>query len=743
MKKRAIYIFAACVALVLSACSKDDAALDYAAGEGGIVMRLAETRAVDISGLTLDDCTVFIYQNGMAVDPSQPEAEHEETATLIRKYTPGKCPETIRLLAGAYTVKVQWGEQPEAAAFEKCFYEGIADFEIKSGITETVTVLCKPQSVIVEVAFDSSIAATLADYSAVFELADSDAADKSLTFKSSDSGYFTVPDAGGRIVWAFRAQHAEKGEILKKGEIAAEVGKRYGLTFRYSPDLPGYISVDIEVDETTDDNNDVFIFSQDPEVNGEIFTAPQDFTAESVPEEMIVMLKAVGDAVVQSAVIYLSENGAAAESSVGTRAAAENETVVWRWPEDMADTSKVQWELSDDEKELKVSLSSKAILPSDAEGGVDAGRTDLRFELVDSYNAKADKTATIRIEGLSPVGVDDYDLWTNDLTLRAVSAKGAPIFRMRADGGEWYTLNAAMTATNEYMAILTDDDKWTASENAVAGTIVYRPKQGLYANHHYEFEVEIAGRKYSRTLDTSCDQSIPYGDMADASLSCFTTDNANAPYWGSGNNSFAKELCTYATKSELPCAHLKSTMAGMLGITMLAAGNLFTGTFVRPSTTGTVSFGLDYDWKARPTAMHVKYHAKIGTVNQQKHKKNGSHPANIGDQDKAIVYVAIVDWSNRHGVSSGTGAPSGVWSPDEAASQAEGPIIGYGIFRIDTSTEGDDLVDFDIPIYYYDKTAKPSKQYKLVISSATNIYGDYMCGCDSNELYLTDFRWVY
>lgn len=63
MKKRAIYIFAACVALVLSACSKDDAALDYAAGEGGIVMRLAETRAVDISGLTLDDCTVFIYQN--------------------------------------------------------------------------------------------------------------------------------------------------------------------------------------------------------------------------------------------------------------------------------------------------------------------------------------------------------------------------------------------------------------------------------------------------------------------------------------------------------------------------------------------------------------------------------------------------------------------------------------------------------------------------------------------------------
>lgn len=742
MKEKLLHIIAVCVVvLTCCACAKDDNVSDYAAGEGGIRMRLANTRAMDVSGLTLDDCTVFIYENRAESDPSQPEVEPEQTATLIRKYAPGNCPETVRLLAGDYSVKVQWGERPAAAAFDKCFYEGTEDFTIKTGITETVTVLCKPQSVVVDVAFASTIATALTDYSAEVGLSDTDAEMKSLSFTSDRLGFFTVPDAGGRIDWTFRATHAEKGEICKSGEIAAEMGKRYRLKFRYSDDLPGYISVDLVIDDTTDDNNDIFVFSQDPELKGEIFDGPQDFTSETVPEEMIVTMNAVGDAILQEATIYLS--GTSGQASARTRAEAENETIVWRWPEDAADESKVKSVLSDDKKELKIALSSKAFLSGDAES-VEAGRTDLRFEVQDNFGGKIAKTSTIRIEGLCPVGVADYDLWTNDLTLRAVSSKGMPTFRMRTDdAGEWYTVVGKMVAENEYVATLADEDKWGTSENATAGTTVYRPKQGIYANHRYEFVAEIDGKEYRQSLETVCDQPIPYGDMADASLSCFMTSNENAPFWGSGNNSFAKELCAPASKSGLSCARLKSTMAGMMGINLLASGNLFTGTFVRPSTTGTVSFGMDYDWKARPTAMHVKYHAKIGTVNQQKHKKNGTHPANIGDQDKAIVYVAIVDWSSRHGVSSGTGAPSGVWSPDEAASQAEGPIIGYGVFRIDASTAGEELVDFDIPIYYYDKTAKPSKQYKLVISSATNIYGDYMCGCDSNELYLTDFRWVY
>ena len=53
------------------------------------------------------------------------------------------------------------------------------------------------------------------------------------------------------------------------------------------------------------------------------------------------------------------------------------------------------------------------------------------------------------------------------------------------------------------------------------------------------------------------------------------------------------------------------------------------------------------------------------------------------------------------------------------------------------------MVQVELPLSFYDRAAKPSKAYKLVISCSANAYGDYMCGCSSNVLYVDDFEWVY
>ena len=75
-------------------------------------------------------------------------------------------------------------------------------------------------------------------------------------------------------------------------------------------------------------------------------------------------------------------------------------------------------------------------------------------------------------------------------------------------------------------------------------------------------------------------------------MSCFTINNQTTPFWGSGNNNYMSaiigdqltRLCTQQVKSGSKCALLASqTAAGLL-----AAGNLFSGTFVKPSTQGTV-----------------------------------------------------------------------------------------------------------------------------------------------------------
>lgn len=127
----------------------------------------------------------------------------------------------------------------------------------------------------------------------------------------------------------------------------------------------------------------------------------------------------------------------------------------------------------------------------------------------------------------------------------------------------------------------------------------------------------------------------------EGNLSCFTTSNTNSTMWGSGNNSLKSGLCTKGQKSGMggsQCA--KMTASATLGI--LAAGNLFTGTFNMSGTTGSVGFGQKYAYTARPTALRFKYHAKVGTVDIQ---KGYGGPLAKGEQDKSSIYVAIVDWS--------------------------------------------------------------------------------------------------
>ncbi|MEG0499351.1 MAG: PCMD domain-containing protein, partial [Alistipes sp.] len=246
----------------------------------------------------------------------------------------------------------------------------------------------------------------------------------------------------------------------------------------------------------------------------------------------------------------------------------------------------------------------------------------------------------------------------------------------------------------------------------------------------------------SKSFTTTTDQTIADGSMESSALSCFTTDNGASKFWSSGNNSFADYLCKQSTYTGMSDAHTAKLSSGA-PVGILAAGNLFTGLFYKDGmSTGVVEFGQPYTWKARPTALKVKYYAeKIGKVDVNKHS---GAPITMGDQDKARIFVAIVDWSKRRKVASGTSAPTGIWDPENGMNSVpEGKIIGYGSLFIDQSSTGGTMIDVEIPIHFYDKTARPSGTYSLVISSSASAYGDYMVGCKSNVMHVDDFRWEY
>lgn len=735
MKNWLIYFVAVTAAVQTVACEKSDED-GYAAGEGGVVMNLANTRAEEASGLKLADCTTFIYQKGTDADTSEP------VETLVRMYEHGNCPAKIKLLAGNYSAKVQWGEKPKSAHFDNYFYEGSKDFTITAGQTVQVTVSCKPQSAAVRVEYASNIAEKLTGYAAVVALPDDNDPNTTdaLTFSESRTGYFTLPEGVATLDWSFAATHSEtKVEIHKSGKIVdVEAGKRYTLKFSYSDDLPGYISIGIEIDKTTDYYSDVMVFSQDPEMNGEILNStdanPQDFTNSGTA----LTMKANGKATVDEASIYVVEDLPAVAAMAATRAATTKETLVWDWKTADINDSRVKAELSSDGTILKVTLSPAFF-------SFPIGDTKLCFKIKDSNQGTSNKTATIRVnEGIrSVVPESDCDLWANTVTLHAVSSNGAPTFKLRQKGTTaWKTLTGIVaTAENEYTATFAAE--WSASKN-VNNLDVYEPVEytGVWAGHTYEAAVEIGGHEYFTSFVTSNGDAIPNGDMENKDASCYGTENSDASkvIWGSGNNSITSSLCKPATKTGMGGANC-SKLAAAYKFSNMAAGNLFLGTFTMNGTKGTVDFGIKYTYTARPKGLRFKYHAKIGNV--EYNQKNGPLP--VGNPDQASVYFTIMDWSVRRAVTSGVGTPAGMWSADAQADLAGcGAILGYGTMFISGETEGESMIEGYIPVQFYDKDAgAPQGNYTLTIACSTSRYGDYMNGNSENVLYVDDFEWVY
>lgn len=342
------------------------------------------------------------------------------------------------------------------------------------------------------------------------------------------------------------------------------------------------------------------------------------------------------------------------------------------------------------------------------------------------------------------VALREADLWQNTGTVTALIsaeeyASGAALeYRIKGDT-EWQPMQESGYDAGILTATIAPEWKTETNPN---GLTVYKlvPKKGLFAGHTYEFRLLVSGSEQGAPLEYTAPagNTIPNGDMEDASMSCWTQNNKTAEFWGSGNNTFTKGLCTQAPFAGGTRAKLQATSA----VGVLASGNLFTGLFQKDLITrGVVSFGQTYAWKARPRALKVQYFAEhIGPVDID--KKFGA-PIGMGDQDRARIMVAIVDWNARREVGSGTEPPTGTWDPQEAASTEQGKIIAYGSLFIDESSTGDRMIDTELELHFYDREAKPSGLYQLVISCSTSAYGDFMTGCKSNVLYIDNFEWAY
>lgn len=730
-------------ALLAGACSKERADIPTpgASGDtGALILKIAATRSEGepVTGYDpMQHLTVRVYN-----------AE----GGLIRKYTSREeLPGRLELLAGTYRIAVEAGESGKTAtqgfaSFEKRLYRGEKEFTVQAGTTEHVEVVCKNVDTAVEVQFDASVAEALGEEFAswvaaagTFDLTAVEAGDvPALRFTKSATGYFDLLEEQTTLVWQFSGVHPERGAVVKTGKISdiRQPGK-YRLEFAWSDDLPGFIDCFVlKVDTSTENEDDTIIFSPDPTIEGDDFDITKVQKYESgLRNVRITTMKPLKEA-------RLTIDGTATYDLLtatveGMEITRESETV------------------------LVVTFSDTFF------GTLSAGDHTFSFSTNDTAGGAITVPAIFRLQGLLPVGEADCDLWHNTLTLRAVTFDPTTevLFTLRASDGTTQTLVGKAEADDYRVATFAPEWVEATDPKRPAGQLpqIYRPAEGkgIFAGHNYEYSAQIGNRTFGATFTAPAAptaQAIPDADMENPALSCFTINNQTTDFWGSGNNKTLNiditSLCTQQPYGGSQCALLASDYAGMMGINMLAAGNLFSGTFVKESTSkGVVGFGKRLEWTARPKALRFRYHATIGTVDCTKHTLNGSDPIPSGQMDKARVFAAIVDWTAPRAVASGTAAPTGTWDPqtwdpEHNADQTQGPIIGYASLWIEASTSDEEvdetgMVTAEIPFYYYDTETRPSKAYTVVISASSNAYGDYMNGCQTNRLYIDDFEWVY
>lgn len=710
MKKILLVTFAG---LLLSgaSCSKDETAKD---GEGVVSFRIEMGADTRTEYDPLDELLIRVYKADGA---------------LIRRYTKlEEMPENLYLVAGDYKITVDAGDG-SAATWDHKTYHGEKEFTVLPGQVVTEQIVCTSVNAGVQVAFDRTIAEKL-DIEAYAYVSASDRFELAaihevptlqfdLATAAGATGYFILPEGVSNLSWGFYGNGTELGKVKQLGVIEnVQSATVYKLKFQYSKTPEGFVNITVLVETAPEVHDDNFIFSPQPSIAGDGFAMDEAvgyhesdirFEVSSVKRLATVTMTADG-------VTYPVYDASAAP-------AAAQEGISY---------------VKTDDNNLTVVLGA-AFFAEYA-----TGLHDLQFDMTDADGGAGTGSTKFAIPGLLELTPSDYDLWTNTATFKAIVTDPAAtnvVFSYRTAGGEWKQIEGVKGADCTYTA--TAAPTWSAGTNTAHTTYKLGKATGIFADESYEYKVSIDGTESAlKTRSTAVDQAIPYGNMEDAGLSCFSLSNASAPVWGSGNNSFTKTLCTQSTYNGMGgshCAKLSATSA----LNILAAGNLFTGTFNKPGmTTGYVYFGQPYDWKARPTAMRVKYYAEtIGTVNID---KNYGAPLKNGEQDKARIFVAIVDWNSRHEVSSGTSAPTGMWDPMNGSDAVgEGRIIGYGSLFIDRASTGGQMIEAELPLEFYDRTAKPAGTYSLVVSCSTSAYGDYMTGCDKNVIYVDDFEWIF
>lgn len=718
MKKIFGYILAVmAIACVSTACSDDQAVL---VGEGKVKLSMIVDDNVDVLSRAISSeekaaleqsCKIYVYSS----------------KGLIRKYRGiDEVPADMWLVSGEYKAEA-WAGDSVTASFDKKYYRGITSFTVSPTAVANAKIECKIANVVTSVKFDASVATALADYKVVISNTKG-----SLEFTDATAGkkgYFMMPDNDTKLVYTITGTNIAGETYTQSGEILEVKGAtEYAITVKFNGkefDPLGGSIFEVIVDESEIVANDSFELQAAPRIS-----APFDISKPKVGEagsfsKFSVYVSAVAD------ITSLTVSGLSSIGYTGGDAVSyfDCEEYVKAGLKDFG--VDIQCPYNSSSSAAKITFAA-AMLNKLANG-------TYRIGIVATDKNEKVRNATLVIEvsndALKVTEVPGYDVWATSATISGNLAKANASdygVQYRKAGGSWEKVYASGTS---FRLELTGLEPGTTYEYCA------------FADNDGEGREFVSGKTYTFTTESA--QQLPnsgFEDWCKPNKAILPAASEGDLYWDSGNHGSAT-MSKNITQSDATVknsgnysAKLESQFVGMGAIGKFAAGNLFTGKYLKTDgTDGVLGFGRQ-GFNSRPKSLsaYVKYiPGKVDNINSEA-KANGCVE---GANDMGTIYVAILtDYTESYGENAFPVVIKTKSSERRLFSKNDSNVIAFGQWTCQESTSDDNsMIKIDIPLEYYRTDVKASA---ILVVCSSSYWGDYFSG-GSSVMYVDDISLNY
>lgn len=627
--------------------------------------------------------------------------------------------EGIKLTGGHYIAEA-WAGDSLSADYEKKYYKGREDFDIQNG-TQYVNIECKIANVVASVKYDESLDDALTDYTMTIGHRRG-----SLDFVGRDAeslkGYYMMPSNDPDLTWTLIGTQSDGSQFVKTGKIpAAQSATEYVLTVRYNPQNEelGGAFIEVVVDESAIEYEDSVTVTAAPRIDGIGFNINEPVYGQNgdVGKKSVYVTGAVS----LRSVLIEGDDLTAMIGGPDIELMGADEEVI-----DDLRSHGIFFQMYDvvtTNSNMKISFDEEFTNKIEGQHTFVITATDVRGK---SRTATLTFNITDALLALEPIDSNSPAIWATSVTLEGTILKDAADnigFDYKQQGaGEWMHIDATTSraAGDKFYAQLTGLKPGT--------TYVYRAVSGEFTTSEFTFTTEQAPQ-------------LPNSSFEDWFMDGKTQRiyaQGGQMFWDSGNagSSTVGTNLTTPSKDYVKSGTYSAKLASQKVAIAFAAGNMFIGEFLGVENLSKGILGWGRPFTGRPKALkgYVKY-----TPAEVSDGATGL--INKGDMDQGIIYIAILDDSTMsYGKYSGW--PQIVATKDinnYGFSKDKPNVIGYGEKVFTTATNGDGLIEFEIPIEYFRNDVKASN---IILTCSASRYGDYYAG-GASVMYLDDFELVY